>query len=86
MSAGYVANVIAHLEAHNRYFYFAVMRRQLHQMWTDLLAGRIPADIIAEALGATPLTELTAREWLEGTPLMRALRRRHRDFPMTSSE
>jgi hypothetical protein len=42
----------------------------------DALLGRISADVVAGELGAPRLTDLTPQEWLESTPLMRALRRR----------
>lgn len=77
MSDDYIANVIKHLEIHVESYYRGTLRRSLYQIYGDLLQGRISTEVVAEALGATPLTELTAREWLDGTPLMRALRRRH---------
>ena len=76
MSDEYITNVIAHLLAHVKYFYFATIRRSLYQMYGDLLLGRVSTDIVAEAFGAPALTDLTPVDWLEGTPLMRALRRR----------
>ena len=77
MSDGYIANVIAHLEIHVESYYLGTLRRALYQMYGDLLLSRISTEMVADAFGATPLTELTPREWLDGTPLMRALRRRH---------
>lgn len=67
MSDEYIRNVIAHLETHVEAFYWATVRGGPVQMYGDLLLGRVSTDVVAEALGATPLTELTPREWLEGS-------------------
>ena len=75
MSDEYILNVIDHLQTHVRGFYRDTIRRGIFQMHGDMLLGRISTDVVAEALGATPLTGLSPSEWLEGTPLMRALRR-----------
>ena len=76
MSDEYILNVIDHLETHVRGFYYDTIRCGLLQMHGDMLLGRISRDVVAEALSATPLTELSPSEWLKGTPLVRALRRR----------
>lgn len=73
MSENYLRNVIAHLRRHADGFHQATIYRDVLQIWGDLLLGRFPSDVIAIALGATPLTDLTPSEWLEGTPLMRGL-------------
>lgn len=76
MSADYIGNVIDFLVADADYFHCATMRRELVSMAGDLLLGRVPADLVARAVGGPSLTALTAEEWLESTTLMRALRRR----------
>jgi hypothetical protein len=82
MSDEYIANVIAHLQTHAKMHYHGTLRRACLQIHGDLLLGRIPTEVVADALGATPLTDLTPQEWLEGTPLMRALRCRAAGGPV----
>jgi hypothetical protein len=75
MSEEYVANVILHLEENARYFYFGTMRRSFIQMLGDAYYGRVNGDVVAEALGAPTLSDVSPEQWLESTPLMRRLRR-----------
>lgn len=79
LSDAYLSNIIGHLERHAEHYYFTALRRSLHEMIEAVAAGHIPGEVVADALGATPLTALTPRAWLEGTPLMRALRHRARN-------
>lgn len=74
MSSEYVINVIAHLEENGRYFYFGTMRRAFIQMLGDAYYGKANGEVIAEALGAPSLSDVTPIDWLEATPLMRRLR------------
>jgi hypothetical protein len=76
MSGDYIANVIAFLEQDCDYFYAETTRRLALQMAGDLLLGRVPDEVVARELDAPAHTDLTPQEWLEATPLMRALRRR----------
>lgn len=76
MSDDYIRNVIGFLLNHCGYYYLATLRRSLYSMLGDTLLGRPNADIVAEELGAPPLSALTPLTWLESTPLMRALRAR----------
>lgn len=76
MSDAYIADVVAHLEAHVVTFYYDSMRRSLIQMLGDTMLGRLNPDAVASAAGAPGLDELTPTQWLEGTPLMRRLRAR----------
>lgn len=76
MSAAYIANVIAFLEQHRDYYYAETTRRLVIQLAGDLMLGRVPDEVVAGELGAPKHTDLTPEEWLEATPLMRALRRR----------
>lgn len=75
MDEAYRRNVIGHLTAHVEGFYAGTLRRATFQMLGDALLGRVSGEVVAGALGAPTLTELTPVEWLESTPLMRRLRR-----------
>ncbi|MHA3838270.1 hypothetical protein ACXR8F_21360 [Terrabacter sp. AAH1] len=75
MSLEYISNVIGFLEAHVEYFYVLTVRREILQRYGDAMLGRVSAEAVAEAAGATSLCQLSPREWLESTPLMRRLRR-----------
>ena len=79
MPAEYVANVIGYLEGNVEYFYVATLRRIVTEDATDMLLGRLPANAVAESLGATSLTDVSPAVWLAGTPLMRALANESRD-------
>lgn len=85
MGPDYVRNVIAFLEQDCPYFHERTLRRSALQMYGDLLLGRIPTDVVAGALGAPALTDVTPEVWLEATPLMRALRARVRPASPESS-
>lgn len=76
MSEEYIANVIAFLEQNRDYFYAQTTRYRAVQMAGDLLLGRVPDEVVAGELGAPAHTELSPETWLNGTSLMRALRRR----------
>jgi hypothetical protein len=75
MSDGYVANVIEFLVDDAEYFHGETLRREWLQMCGDLLLGRMSADLVARTVGAPSTCDLTPMQWLESTPLMRALRR-----------
>lgn len=77
MSVLYVERVIDMLESLAEYYYLMTVRRDLLQRMGDEMLGRVPTDTVAESAGVTPLRDLTPQAWLEGSPLMRALRRRH---------
>ena len=74
MSDEYVTNVIRCLLDNVECLYVETIRRSLYQMYGDLVLGRLSTDIVAQALGAPALTDLNPIDWLEATPLMRALR------------
>ena len=76
MSALHVRRVIDMLESLAEYYYLMTVRRDLLQRLGDEMLGRVSTDIVAESAGATPLRDLTPQAWLEGSPLMRALRGR----------
>lgn len=76
MPWSYITNVVAFLARDAEYFFHETMRRGVLQIWGDLLLGRVPTDLVVHSLGAPALTDLTPSQWLEATPLMRALRAR----------
>ena len=76
MEPEYVRNVITFLLENREYFHAATVRRMAIQTVGDLLLDRPSAELVAEAVGAPALIDLTPEEWLESTPLMRALRAR----------
>ena len=76
MSVLYVERVIDLLESLAEYYYLMTVRRDLLQRMGDEMLGRVSTDTVAESAGVTPLRDLTPQAWLEGSPLMRALRRR----------
>ena len=74
MSDLYVANVIGFLHRHRDYYYLATVHRAVVTLIGDALLGRPPnLDRFVQQTGATR-PDLTAADWLEATPLMRALR------------
>jgi hypothetical protein len=79
----YIANVIGFLHRHRDYYYLCTLRRTLYQFLGDTLLDRPHADTLAADAGAPPLSELSPLTWLEGTPLMRALRARAAGGPWT---
>lgn len=76
MSDDYVANVIRFLLVDAGYFHRQTLLRELLQTYGDLLLGRTPADLVARSAGVPRTSDLTPVQWLEATPLMRALRHR----------
>lgn len=82
MTPDYLSNVIAFLIDGADYFYSrALLSSAITAYGEVLLFGEVPGELLAEELGAPLLTELTPLEWLESTPLMRALRRRRTQPP-----
>lgn len=73
MSAQHLANVISHLLDHVDHFHQAQCRRHLIEMICDLLTGRPNTNLVAEAAGVPAVCDITPVNWLQGTPLMRAL-------------
>ena len=78
MDDAYIRNVIGFLHRHRDYYYRCTLRSSLLRMIEDVLLDQPNTDLLADKAGAPPLSELTPAEWLEGTPLMRALRARTR--------
>lgn len=77
MTPDYINNVIAFLVDGADYFHCCAMLRNAVQAYGDaVLFGEVPGELLAAELGAPLPTQMTALEWLESTPLMRALRRR----------
>jgi hypothetical protein len=83
MSNEYVGNVIGFLgECCEAYFHSTVRRWFIQTAGDQLLFGNPGADVLAAAAGGPAWSDLSPEQWLESTPLMRALRRqlaaRHR--------
>jgi len=77
MSETYIANVVAFLvEFREGYFADTQRRWFIQTMGDQLLFGDPGGDGLAVEAGGPTWGELGAEEWLEATPLMRALRRR----------
>ena len=77
MSQAYIANVVAFLVEFQEMYFADTQRRWLIQTVGDqLLFGDPGGDVLAVDAGGPTWGELSAEEWLEATPLMRALRRR----------
>ena len=76
MSVVHVERVIDMLEALAEYYYLMTVRRDVIQRLGDAMLGRISTDAVADLAGVTPSRDLTPEAWLEGSPLMRALRSR----------
>ena len=75
MTDEYMINVIAHLEANVDYLYYATMGRASTRC-TAPSSGTRQHRHRRRSVWRHPLTDLTPTQWLEGTVLMRALRRR----------
>jgi hypothetical protein len=75
----YVHNIINFLLANVAYFYLSTRRRVALQVAGDQLLGRPSGDVLALEVGGPALQDLSPQEWLEATPLMRALRARSSD-------
>lgn len=77
MDNEYVANVITFLtELQDTYFQSTQRRWFIQTAGDQLLYGDPGGDVLVAAAGGASWGELSAEAWLEGTPLMRALRRR----------
>jgi len=77
MGEDYVANVIKFLEACSGSFFVGSVRRAVIQSIGDQLLFDDPGgEVLAAEVGGPSWAGLTVEEWLESTPLMRALRRR----------
>lgn len=77
MSDEYIENVIEFLvEFREQYRADCVRRAFIQTVGDRLLFGEPGGELLAASLGGPAWSELTAAEWLESTPLMRALRRR----------
>lgn len=74
MSSEYLSNVLDHLEGNVGHFYLAMRHRLLVEDITHLWLGRLPTSAVAEALGATPLSDVSPRVWLASSSLVRAIR------------
>lgn len=61
MSSEYLSNVLDHLEDDAEYFYRATRHRLLVEDITYLWLGRLPTSAVAEALGATPFSDVSPR-------------------------
>lgn len=75
MSDAYRANVIGFLRDHERFYYTLTLMRSITTMLGETALGRVPAEVLLEDLGVPTLPDLEPDEWLESTPLMRALQR-----------
>lgn len=71
MSTEYLANVIAFLEEHRRYYHRMTMRRAALTLLEDVAFDR-PVKLPAALVAAIATDDSTA--WLEGTALMQVLR------------
>lgn len=76
MSTDYLANVIAFLEEHCGYYYRMTLRRAVLTFLDDLTCVGAP-ELSAPLVAALRAEDPSA--WLEGTPLMSALRAALRD-------
>lgn len=86
MSEEYVTNLIAFLTQIREDCFVAAQRCARIQAIGDLyLFGDPGGDALAVAIGGPTWDDLTAETWLEGTPLMRALRRRARGVSITDA-
>ncbi|MEX1907266.1 hypothetical protein L6241_03015 [Janibacter sp. Y6] len=74
MSAEYLSNVIGHLTLYAARYHHGAIMRELIEGVADAAIGRVSAHELAQEAGAPSTTDLTPDEWLEGTPLMRAVR------------
>lgn len=79
MSLEYIANAITFLEENADHHYRDRVWRPFVQWHGDQLFGRVPLDAVARMAGAPSMADQPPKAWLEGTPLMRALHRRHSD-------
>lgn len=75
MTEQYRTNVVHFLREHVRALHAAVCREQLVSLAGEILLGLPGVERTALAAGVPPLTSLSPEAWLEGTPLMRCLRR-----------
>lgn len=75
MSTEYLSNVIGFLLIHAERFHLCSVRRWLFQEVTDIFLLGTSSESLAREIGAPDIADLPANEWLESTPLMRALRR-----------
>jgi len=79
MSTDYIENVIDFLMGLRDQYFADTQRRWFIQTLGDQLLFDEPGgETLAAALGRPSAGALTAEDWLESTPLMRALRRRQR--------
>jgi hypothetical protein len=81
MTLGYIENVIVMLDGRAVEFHAATTLRCALQAYGDRLLGRPNGDLLIVAAGAAGIADLDPGVWLESTPLMRALRRRHAISP-----
>ncbi|CAM4008410.1 hypothetical protein JAAN108728_06895 [Janibacter anophelis] len=75
MSDEYLTNVITFLTEGEQRFHQGTVLRGLLEDIGALLEGRPGGQQVLEATGAPALSEVEPRAWLEGSPLMRVLRR-----------
>lgn len=75
MSDDYLHNVIDFLGASVDAFHLAALSRTVVEMLRETLTGVPGVETLACAAGAPTLGDVTPAAWLEGTPLMRSLRR-----------
>lgn len=68
MSKEYIGNVITHLEENASFFYYGTMRRNFIQMLGDACYGHVNAEMVAQSLGASTLSDAPPVGWLESTP------------------
>jgi len=77
MSDAYIVNVINFLTELRDQYFADSMRRAFIQILGDQLLFDDPSDeLLGIEAGGPAWSDLTAEQWLESTPLMRALRRR----------
>lgn len=77
MSRDYIENMITFLmKSRDQYFADSQRRAFIQTLGDQLLFDEPGGEVLAAALGGPSWSQLTAEEWLENTPLMRALRRR----------
>jgi hypothetical protein len=74
MTAEYLENVAAMLEARASEFHLVMVQRQSVQAIGDALMGTVSGDVLAAELGIGTLDDVTPSAWLASTPLHRRLR------------
>jgi hypothetical protein len=75
MSSDYRINVIMFLRDNNDYFFHATFLRKATEVVCSALEGETHSELFPWLVGGDTIFDLTPKEWLESTPLMRKLLR-----------